>query len=842
MDTTFLCAVQGVMGLCRSVRAILFVCLFASVLPAQRDRVTAAIDARNSVVLRGSVPLQAQPKYDRGAVEPGFRPGNITLMLRPSADRQEALEQLLAEQQDPASPNYHNWLTPESYAEKFGASAADLDKIADWLRSQGLAVEYTARGRDFISFSGTASQVEAALHTEIHRYRVGAETHFANATDLSLPAAIEPMVAGVLGLHDFHPKAPRKKALPNYTGADRSHYLLPDDLATIYNLTPLYSYGYTGAGQSIAIVGQSDIDASDIAAFRGSWGLPPTTIHMVPTGAYPGVNDDEVEADLDLEWSGAVAPFAKLIYVYGDDVSYAVNYAIDNNLAPVISESFGLCEYEVAANRMGLYSFRVEAQKGSALGITWLASSGDSGAAGCDYDAATATHGLGVSIPASIPEVTAVGGTEFNEGAGDGYWSGGNGLYDGSALSYIPERAWNDTAMSVADEGGLSASGGGISSVYKKPAWQTGPGVPNDGARDVPDVSLAASNGHDPYIIVFGREAYAVGGTSAAAPSFAGMIALLNQYLVQNQIQTKPGVGNINPKLYAMASGGTSGVFHDVTTGDNVVPCQVGTTDCVSGRLGYTAGAGYDLATGLGSVDAYNLIAAWGGVPVASTTTTLTASPATISAGGSTVLTATVKAASGTRSPTGPVAFTLGDHSLGSATLSGSGGSATASIEVFGGQLLAASNTVQAYYGGSPLFSSSSAAATLSLGTPTATSNVVLSVTPNPVYQQAPSANGATFSFTIQLNETAGVDTTVTGIAIGGVSYAASIVKFFGSAALPAHGSLSASLQAVDIPVPSSMAMVLTGQDASGAPWTQQIAVSFLPKATEATANARLGR
>ena len=842
MDTTFLCAVQGVMGLCRSVRAILFVCLFASVLPAQRDRVTAAIDARNSVVLRGSVPLQAQPKYDRGAVEPGFRPGNITLMLRPSADRQEALEQLLAEQQDPASPNYHNWLTPESYAEKFGASAADLDKIADWLRSQGLAVEYTARGRDFISFSGTASQVEAALHTEIHRYRVGAETHFANATDLSLPAAIAPMVAGVLGLHDFHPKAPRKKALPNYTGADRSHYLLPDDLATIYNLTPLYSYGYTGAGQSIVIVGQSDIDPSDIATFRGTWGLPPTTIQMIPTGTYPGVTGDEVEADLDLEWSGAVAPLAKLIYVYGDDVSYAVNYAIDNNLAPVISESFGLCEYEVAANRMGLYSFRVEAQKGSALGITWLASSGDSGAAGCDYDAATATHGLGVSIPASIPEVTAVGGTEFNEGAGDGYWSGGNGLYDGSALSYIPERAWNDTAMSVADEGGLSASGGGISTVYKKPAWQTGPGVPNDGARDVPDVSLAASNGHDPYIIVFGREAYAVGGTSAAAPSFAGMIALLNQYLVQNQIQTKPGVGNINPKLYAMASGGTSGVFHAVTTGDNVVPCQVGTTDCVSGRLGYTAGAGYDLATGLGSVDAYNLIAAWGGVPVASTTTTLTASPATISAGGSTVLTATVKAASGTRSPTGPVAFTLGDHSLGSATLSGSGGSATASIEVFGGQLLAASNTVQAYYGGSPLFSSSSAAATLSLGTPTATSNVVLSVTPNPVYQQAPSANGATFSFTIQLNETAGVDTTVTGIAIGGVSYAASIVKFFGSAALPAHGSLSASLQAVDIPVPSSMAMVLTGQDASGAPWTQQIAVSFLPKATEATANARLGR
>jgi len=829
------------MLLCRSVRSVLFLSLFASVLPAQQDRITTAIDARRSVVVRGSVSPQARPEFDRGAVEPDFRLGNITLMLRPSAAQQAALEQLLTEQQDPASPNYHNWLTPEAYAERFGTSAADLDQIAAWLRSQGFAVQYTARGRDFISFSGTASQVQAALHTEIHRYRVGAETHFANATDLFLPAAIEPIVAGVLGLDDFHPKAPRKIALPNYTSADGSHYLLPDDLATIYNLTPLYSYGYTGAGQSIVIVGQSDIDPSDIATFRSRWGLPPTTIQMVPTGTYPGVTGDEVEADLDLEWSGAVARSAMLIYVYSDDADYSAYYAIDNNLAPVISESFGLCEYMVGLNRLGLYNYEVEAQKGNALGITWLAASGDSGAAGCDYDVTTATHGLGVNLPASVPEVTAVGGTEFNEGGSVGDWSGSNGIYGGSALSYIPETAWNDTAVSVANGGTISASGGGISSVYKKPAWQTGPGVPNDGARDVPDVSLAASNGHDPYIIISEGEANAVGGTSAAAPSFAGMIALLNQYLAQNEIQTKSGVGNINPKLYGMAAGGTSGIFHDVTTGDNIVPCQVGTTNCASGRLGYTAGVGYDLVTGLGSVDAYNLITAWGAVPVTSTTTALTASPAIIPAGGSTVLTATVKAASGTRSPSGSVSFTLGDNSLGSATLSGSGGSATASITVFGGQLPAASNTVQAYYGGSPMFSSSSAAATLSLGTPTATSKVVPSVTPDPVYQQAPNANGATFSFTIQLNETAGVDTTVTGFTLGGVSYAASIARFFGSTTLPAHGSLSASLQAANIAVPSSVVIVFTGRDASGATWTQQIAVPFLPQPTStsnSTSNA----
>ena len=262
---------------CPSVRTALLICLAASVLPAQQDRINATIDARHSIAVRGSVPPRAQAKYDQGAVDPDFRLGNITLMLRPTAAQQADLEQLLAEQQDPASPNYHNWLTPEAYAERFGASAADLDKITAWLRSQGFAVQYTARGRDFISFSGTASQVKAALHTEIHRYRDGAETHFANSQDLSLPAAIEPMVAGVLGLHDFRLKAPRKQFVPGFTDTDGSHYLVPDDLATIYNLAPLYNFGYTGVGQTIVIVGQSDIDAPDIDMFRANSGIPHPT-------------------------------------------------------------------------------------------------------------------------------------------------------------------------------------------------------------------------------------------------------------------------------------------------------------------------------------------------------------------------------------------------------------------------------------------------------------------------------------------------------------------------------------------------------------------------------------
>jgi subtilase family serine protease len=521
----------------------------------------------------------------------------------------------------------------------------------------------------------------------------------------------------------------------------------------------------------------------------------------------------------------------------------------------VISESFGLCEYLVGIERLGLYYYEVEAQKGNALGITWLASSGDSGAAGCDYQVPIATQGLNVILPSSVPEVTAVGGTEFNEGSGN-YWSGTNGPYGGSALSYIPETAWNDTAAALALEGPIESGGGGLSAVYKKPSWQTGPGVPNDGARDVPDVSLTASALHDPYLIVTGGEVGGIGGTSASAPAFAGMIAVLNQYLVQNGVQTKPGLGNINPKLYSMAAAGKSGVFHDVTTGDNIVPCQANSANCVNaqsgntagagtriniapcqtdtpgctgGSFGYTAGPGYDLVTGLGSVDAYNLITLWGGIPVIPTTTTLTVNPGVIVANGSAVLTATVKAASGTRSPTGPVSFTLGSSMLGTATLAGSGGSATASITVTGAQVIAPNNTAQVSYGGSPTFGPSSASATLIMDNP-AISQVVVSVTPNPVYQQAPDANGATFSFNVQLKEIAGVATTVTGFTFDGVSFASEIAKFFGSTTLGAHGTLSANLKAGNITVPSTVTMVFTGQGVTGASWAQQIAVPFLPQ------------
>ncbi len=539
-------------------------------------------------------------------------------MLQASRDQQAALEKLLRDQQDPNSPNYHKWLTPEEYGDRFGFSPADIAKIVSWLQSEGLTIEEVARGRNWIAFSGSVAQVRAALDTEIHRYNVASEMHFANSNEPSVPRALASAVIGVLGLDDFYPKPPKKplrsqRAHPDFTSGS-NHYLAPDDIATIYNLVPLYGGGYSGAGQSIAIVGQSDIVTSDVTDFRAMFNLSATLPTQVLVGRDPGSNSGDLqEADLDLEWAGAVAPNANLIYVYARSVFNAVTYAVSNNLAPIISDSYGECEPGTSSSVV--QSYQQTAQQANAQGITWIAASGDAGAAGCNSQSdARANQGFAVILPASVPEVTGAGGTEFNEGSGN-YWNSVNGPNSGSAMSYIPEQGWNDTSMN----GTLAASGGGVSIFFSKPGWQTGPGVPNDGARDVPDVAFTASADHDGYLFCNNGSCSArnpslvntlIGGTSASAPVFAGILAVVEQYQINQSFQTTPGLGNINPTLYQLAQN-AAGVFHDITTGNNIVPCTVGTTDCTTGSFGYNASTGYDLVTGLGSVDAWSLATSW---------------------------------------------------------------------------------------------------------------------------------------------------------------------------------------------------------------------------------------
>jgi len=693
-----------------------------------------------------------------GVLDPATRINSVKLVLAQTDLQRDDLERFLEQQRDPASPDYQNWLTPEQYGERFGLSENDLATLSSWLQSGGFVIEQVARARNWITFNGSAGQIARTFRAELHHVEVNGETHFANIAPAWIPASLAGVVDSIRGLDDFRPKPQHVKSIlhPEFDSSSGAHYLSPGDFALIYDIQALYNAGFDGAGQKLAIAGQTDVNLADLRAFRAQFNLAAKDPQMVLFGADPGANeDDQVEADLDLEWSGAVARGATIVYVYSQNVFESIQYAIDQNLAPVMSMSYGGCESQA------LPSFRTLAQQANAQGITWMNSSGDSGAAGCDSDMLIATQGPAATFPASIPEVTAVGGTEFNDSGGS-YWSPRNGTNSVSALSYIPEKAWNDTALGS----GLAAGGGAPSLVYPKPWWQTGPGVPNDQARDVPEISLAASGAHDGYLMYFRGELIAVGGTSASSPSFAGIVSILGQYLAANGTISKPGLGNINPALYNLAQN-TTGVFHDITAGNNIVPCKAGTKGCVNGSFGYTAGPGYDLPTGLGSIDAYNLVTKWASQPPsAGTSMTLTAAPATIAPSATVQLTAAVTAVSGSSTPRGTVTFAAGNAPLGSATLTGAGTKTTAALSVRGVSLLSGLNTITAGYPGTAGLSNSSAAATVSVTAP-----AVVTPTPTSTLITASLQSGAwVLIATVRQSTGANVPTGTVTFAPGGVA------------------------------------------------------------------------
>ncbi len=662
------------------------------------DRITGEINPSQTVAVKGNVHGLARPGFDLGRADASKLIHGVTLVFRPSAAQQQDLDNLLAEQQDRTSPNYHKWLTPAQFADRFGMTRADIQRVVDWLQSQGFAVTSVANSRNEISFDGTVSQIEVVFGTEIHNYLVDGEIYFANATDPSVPAALAEAVLAVGHLHNFAPK-PRAKVRPYLTSyVSGNHFMTPGDFATIYDVQPLYSTS-DGTGQQIAIVGQSSVNTTDLKNFRSAAGLPANTPQMV---LLPGTTStrcagDEGESDLDLEWSGGVAKSASIIFVYaglgtGDTcagnrtntVWDAINYAVQNKVAPVISSSYGYCESGLGSAFTN--QVRGWAQQANAQGQTVVSASGDSGAADCDPNSTdpngtSATGGLAVDVPAAIPEVTGMGGNTFNGDAAGTltgtapntnagattYWSGTTNSTDtvSSALSYIPEVAWNDTAADIAAGGGLSASGGGASIYFAKPAWQTGTSSA-DSARDVPDLSMAASPNHDGYLVCSedgpnntiistctagfrtgtGGTFTVVGGTSVAAPTFSAILALINQQLGN----TPPsGLGNVNPNLYAFASSSPT-AFHDVTTGNNIVPCTSGSPNCPATapfQFGFSTTAGYDQVTGLGSVDADKLAIAWAGTTPQQFTLTPTAASFIVAQGASVDATVTVTLANG---------------------------------------------------------------------------------------------------------------------------------------------------------------------------------------------------
>ena len=792
----------------RKVAACCFLTAVFAGTSAAQDRILQPVDRNRMTALKGQVNPRAVSDNDQGPVDPAMPIRRATLLFKPAP----SIDAFLLEQQLPGSPNYRKWLTPEEFGDRFGLTVSDIAKVTAWLESQGLKVDKVARGRHWINFSGTAAQAARTFRTRFHRYRVNGETHFANVDEPSIPAAFEDVVGGFLGLDDF--KLRSNIVRPQYTSTKGVHTLVPDDLATIYNIAPLYAAGIDGEGQRIAIVGDSSLDLSDLRAFRKQFNLPFNDPIQILVGDDPGYNDDVVESNLDIEWANAVARGAQIVYVYSQDVRDAAQFAVDENVAPVLSMSFGACE------AYSLASFRAVAQQASAQGITWLASSGDTGAAECDRISAIpqAAKGLSVGFPASIPEITSVGGTQFDDANGK-YWAATNSVSGASALGYIPETVWNDTPLI----NGFSGGGGGASILFPKPYWQTGPGVPDDKARDVPDISLSASAEHVGYQVYVYGDLYAVGGTSASAPSLAGVVALLNQHLVSKSVLAKPGLGNINPTLYRLAQS-SNNIFHDITTGDNAVRCALGTPNCVEGFVGYRAGPGYDQATGLGSIDAYNLVTQWN-LGTASTTT-VSADPGKAGLDDTVRLTATVRGSSAGVVPTGVVSF-LAENvvlaTIGAANLTPNGAASTATVTVPAASVIGGNGVVTAMYSGDKAYNASSATVTVGVNRPASGSLVVPYITPSPVYKESPFGD---WPYTLMLTEKAGVQTTLTAFTVDGVDNLGAFGN--GTIVIPAKGTLAVALAGKNLTVPIDRVFHFAGKDLDGTVWSRDVTVPFL--------------
>ncbi len=569
---------------------------------ASSDASTTSSASSQTVTLEGNVHPLARSEYDLGIVDASTQLRRMVLLLKPSAAQKTALDDLLQAQQDKNSPLYHHWLTPAEYGAVFGAGSSDLAVVTAWLAAQGFTVEEIPAGRQSVVFSGSAGQLLDAFQTAIHSYRVAGVEHIANTEDPQIPVALAGMVSGVVSLHNFRRQSEMRAAQPLSArplySAGSTHYLFPADFAAIYDVAPLYNAGTTGAGVTIALAGRSNIKPSDVAAFRSLTGLAANNPTVILSGRNPGlVSGDQQESTLDVEWSGAVAPAAAIKLVVAasttttDGVDLAAQYIVNHAVAPVVSLSYGSCEQQMGTTELAFYNSLWE--QAASQGMSVFVASGDAGAAGCQSGNSTTGTATAVNGLCSSPYATCVGGTEFNEGAHAAqYWSAANSSAYGSALGYIPEAVWNESAL----DGGSAmwASGGGASAIYARPSWQAKVSGAS-GMRAVPDVALSAAD-HDGYVMVENGSYAIVSGTSAAAPAFAGLMALVVEK------QNGAGQGNANPKLYALLGAATN-PFHVTPSGDNSVP----------GVAGYAAsGEDYNLATGLGSVDGALLVDEWG--------------------------------------------------------------------------------------------------------------------------------------------------------------------------------------------------------------------------------------
>ncbi len=829
-----------------------------------RARVTTQVDERVLVTLEGNTHRAARDlTNDRGAVAADFPMPHMLLQLKRSPEQETALQKAMEEMQKPGSATYHAWLSEEEFDEQFGVNREDLTRVTSWLAAHGFTVGGVTPDGMVVDFSGTASMVREAFHTDIHRLALrNGEMHVANMSDPQIPASLASVVVGPTSLSDFKPhpthkrrsgtlatearKAAARQGIgPDYTApdGDRTFYLFtPGDAQTIYNTTPLLAAGHTGKGQTIGLIeDEISYDPSgtgtspDWTAFINTFGLAKyggkqTT--SFPSGpifcGQPGDYNDgtDIEVALDVEYASAMAPGANVVVEACQDgySTFGGLIAVENLVSaskitvPVLSMSYGFCEAGNGAANNAAYSYAY--QHGAARGVSIFVSSGDDGARSCDDGDPVSYYGVGTSGFATTPYNVAVGGTDFADSYShttSTYWSATNKTDFSSAKSYIPEIPWNDTCASeliagylgfqttygangfcqsalaatvtpentleyidtVAASGGPSTcfsgvpSDGGVADGtckgQPKPSWQKIFGNPDDHVRDIPDVSLFASNGIWGHYLVLcssnpaeaqdGTEPCTgtpdtwsgEGGTSASSPMMAGIQALINDY-------TKEVAGNPNYLYYSLAnteygsagsaacnsSQGTNGssncIFHDVTLGDINTPCSfydpnislsfncfgiandtnilppagfpIGVDSLTAGSYQKTYGTnvGWDFATGIGSVNAWNLAQgfakAYGSASPFKATVALAESVSSyIYTHGPTSITLTATVTGTGTYPTGTVGFAIGSTTLDTVTLEptagcSSGGSCTetATYTYTPGTLAVGAYTITATY------------------------------------------------------------------------------------------------------------------------------------------------
>lgn len=778
------------------------------------SRISGPLDESAWAVLRGNVPPLARAEFDKGEAPAATELTSMRLVLSHSAQQQAAMDEFMAQQMGPTSPNYHHWLTPAQFGALYGPADSDIAVILAWLQSHGLKVEDVPPARNNIAFSGTVAQVESAFRVSIHSYNAGSESFLSNTTDPSIPSALAQVVSGVAQLNTIRPRphgirgrdgqldpsthrlvpAGDSSARPDLTTGSSGSYnlfLVPADAATIYDTPNSFNANfasggtsYTGSGVTIGVVGDALIQAGTVVDYRSQFlndSTAPTINNVAPVATTGG---DTNEGYLDVEIAGGLAPGASLTFYTSSDLQSAIQQAVTDNQVDILSVSFGECELQLGTSGNQLLSGLW--QQASMAGIVVVVSTGDSGSADCDDNntAMSAIGGLQVSGFASTPYNIAVGGTDFSSliAGFTTYVNTSNSTSAAtpylSAKGYIPEAAWNDSSISdmllannipatnplqgnatniIAGGGGASAcstsTGSTCTSGYAKPSWQQGAGVPGDGARDIPDVALFAGNGVDgaSWLVctddpatggtpgqtnncvansstppTFAFAAY--GGTSTAAPAFAGILALVEQ-------KTGGRLGLAAQPLYNLFNSTKSTtIFHDVTVGNNSVVCTAGSTpDCQKNMAGnyfltgYDSSGGYDLATGLGSVDATQLVNNWGTVTgPGAATVTLTPSATAITSIQPLTVNVTVAGSGSIGTPTGTVTLTDGGNLNTSMALT----SGAASFSVPAGMLQSGTDTLTAAYSGDINYATTSASATITV-TPV---NYALTATaPSPV-------------------------------------------------------------------------------------------------------------